>query len=81
MKNDCFARVIVDVSIFFEYSGENIIDSDAAIGFLEQIGNGLQKMSDSERVSLSKSIRELAPQYGQRANFVMGLPSNLGISE
>lgn len=35
MKNDCFARVIVDVSIFFEYSGENIIDSDAAIGFLE----------------------------------------------
>lgn len=81
MKNDCFARVIVDVSIFFEYSGENIIDSDAAIGFLGQIGNELQKMSDSERVSLSKSIRELAPQYGQRANFVMGLPSNLGISE
>lgn len=81
MKNDCFARVIVDVSIFLEYSGENIIDSDAAIGFLEQIGNELQKMSDSERVSLSKSIRELAPQYGQRANFVMGLPSNLGISE
>ncbi|WP_076893726.1 hypothetical protein [Burkholderia pseudomallei] len=81
MKNDCFARVIVDVSIFLEYSGENIIDSDAAIGFLEQIGNELQKMSDSERVSLSKSIRELAPQYGQRANFVMGIPSNLGISE
>lgn len=81
MKNDCFARVIVDVSIFLEYSGENIIDSDAAIGFLEKIGNELQKMSDSERVSLSKSIRELAPQYGQRANFVMGLPSNLGISE
>lgn len=81
MKNDCFARVIVDVSIFLEYSGENIIDSDAAIGFLEQIGNELQKMSDSERGSLSKSIRELAPQYGQRANFVMGLPSNLGISE
>lgn len=81
MKNDCFARVIVDVSIFLEYSGENIIDSDAAIGFLEQIGNELQKMSDSERVSLSKSIRELALQYGQRANFVMGIPSNLGISE
>ncbi|KGX48607.1 hypothetical protein [Burkholderia pseudomallei] len=81
MKNDHFAKVIVDVSIFLEYSGENIIDPDASIELLEQIANELQKMSDSERASLSKSIRDLAPQYGPRANFVTDLPSNLGISE
>lgn len=81
MKNDHFAKVIVDVSMFLEYSGENIIDPDASIELLEQIANELQKMSDSERASLSKRIRDLAPQYGPRANFVTDLPSNLGISE
>ncbi|MCW3540520.1 hypothetical protein K6Y54_21745 [Burkholderia cenocepacia] len=81
MKGNCFARIIVDVSIFLEYSSENIIDPDASMDLMEQIGNELQKMSDSERASLSKSIRELAFQYGPRANFVTDLPSNLGISE
>jgi hypothetical protein len=81
MEGNCFARIIVGVSIFLEYSGENIIDPDASVELLEQISNELQKMSGSERASLSKSIRELAPQYGPRANFVTDLPSNLGISE
>lgn len=79
MRSLC--KVIVDVSIFLEYSGEIIIDPDASIELLEQIANELQKMSGSERASLSKSIRDLAPQYGPRANFVTDLPSNLGISE
>lgn len=81
MESDCFARVIVDVLVFLEYSDENIINPDASMALMEQIGNELQKMSDSERVSLSRGIRELAPQYGPRANFVTDLPSNLGISE
>jgi hypothetical protein len=81
MENSCFAKLIVDVSIFLEYSGEGVVDPDASIELLEQIGSELQKMTDAERASLSKSIRELASQYGPRANFVTDLPSNLGISE
>ncbi|MGS0893245.1 hypothetical protein ACVBGC_11985 [Burkholderia stagnalis] len=81
MENNNFARVIVDILIFLEYSGGNIIDPDASVELLEQIGSELQKLSESEKVSLSRSIRELAPQYGPRANFVTDLPSNLGISE
>ncbi|MCL4671126.1 hypothetical protein [Burkholderia pseudomallei] len=81
MENNRFSRIIVDVTIFLEYSGENIIDPDASVELLEKIGGELQKMSESERASLSRSIRELAPQYGPWANFVTDLPSNLGISE
>ncbi|WP_375225315.1 hypothetical protein [Burkholderia orbicola] len=81
MKGNCFVKIIVDVLIFLEYSGENIIDPDASMELMETIGKELQKMSDSERAFLSKGIRELARQYGPRANFVMNLPSNLGISE
>lgn len=80
MENKYLARIVVDVSIFLEYSDENIIDPDASMELLEQISSELQKMTDAERASLSKSIRELAPQYGPRANFVADLPSNLGIS-
>ncbi|MBR7986635.1 hypothetical protein KDX04_12465 [Burkholderia cenocepacia] len=81
MKNEHFAKLIVDISMFLEYSSKSVIDPDASIELLEQISGGLQKMSDSERASLSKSIRELAPQYGSRSSFVTDLPSNLGISE
>jgi len=81
MKNVRFAKLIVDVSIFLEYSGEGIVDPDASIELLQQIGSELQKMTDAERASLAKNIRELAPQYGPRSNFVTDLPSNFGISE
>ncbi|MDN7702233.1 MULTISPECIES: hypothetical protein [Burkholderia] len=81
MENKYFARVIIDVSIFLEYSGESVIDPDASMELLEKISGGLQEMSDYERASLSKNIRELAPQYGSRSSFVTDLPSNLGISE
>ncbi|WP_175818886.1 hypothetical protein [Burkholderia sp. BCC0419] len=80
MENKYLARMVVDVSIFLEYSDENIIDPDASMELLEQISSELQKMTDAERASLSNSIRELAPQYGPRANFVADLPSNLGLS-
>jgi hypothetical protein len=73
------AKAIVDMAIFLEYSSEDVLDADAAVGAMEQLSAELQLMSDEDRASLNQCFRELADSYGGRANFVKGLIESLGL--
>ena len=79
MKNHHFAKAIVDIAIFLEFSGEKVIDPDAAIMALEQLADELKKMPAPDRDSLIRCWEGLAVAYGERAEFVRSLPDALGL--
>jgi hypothetical protein len=75
------AKAIIDLAIFLEFSEEDLVDANAAIGAMEQLAAELQLMSDDAKNGLVLRFRELAHAYGERAEFVEGLADSLGLSE
>jgi hypothetical protein len=73
------AKAIVDIAIFLEVSDENTVDGDAAVAAMEQLSAELQRMSVPAKADLAQRFREMAPVYGDRAQFVGNLADSLGI--
>ncbi|WP_218152677.1 MULTISPECIES: hypothetical protein [unclassified Variovorax] len=73
------ARSIIEIAIFLEYCSEDLLDPDAAIEATEQLAAPLQKTSDDTKKELISAFQELAPEYNERANFVLDLVGNFGI--
>ncbi|WP_321784410.1 hypothetical protein [Paraburkholderia sp. J94] len=67
------------MAIFLEFSGEDVMNPDAAVEAMEQIADVLRAMSDAEKASVAACMSNLASSYGERGDFVADLPANLGI--
>ncbi|MFD1554499.1 hypothetical protein ACFSHT_02505 [Paraburkholderia silviterrae] len=80
MQNRHLVKAIVDMAVFLEFTDEDVLNPDISMAALEQLANELQCMSESEKSSVAECIRELATSYGERSEFVVSLPENLGIA-
>lgn len=79
MNSRHFTKVIIDVAIFLEFTGEDLLNSDSAIGVMEQISSELRRMPKQERQIFADQCRELSDTYGEKKDFVMSLPETLGV--
>ncbi|AIJ46582.1 hypothetical protein SR914_22600 [Comamonas testosteroni] len=78
--NKFVAQAIIENALFFEFSGEKIIDPDAAIQALEQMAATLQMADTETKASLCLHFKNIAMQYsGEKADFVASLDDALGL--
>ncbi|WP_295924203.1 hypothetical protein [uncultured Xanthomonas sp.] len=74
------AKIVIDASLFFEFSDSSVIDPDAAIKMMEQIASELQGLSESQKESVCEIFNEIASNYDEEfSSFILNLPENLGL--
>lgn len=79
--NEQIAQTIIDVCVFLEYSPQEIVDPDAAVGLFEQIASTLQLAEPAVQMSLRGQFRSLSNNYsGEKVTFVEELADGLGLS-
>lgn len=81
MIDSNLVRAIVDLAMFLEQSNDETVDPDAAVDALENLAAHLQSMSSPARDELISALREIAPSYGQHAEFVEEFASNFGLED
>ncbi|MFE4109262.1 hypothetical protein [Kosakonia sp. YIM B13611] len=74
------AKVVADLAIFLEFTGENQLDQDAAINVLEQIAAELKTLNAEDKYRLAAIFNELSQRYpADKTAFVSHLPEALGL--
>lgn len=74
------AKVIADLAVFLEFTGEEQLDPDSAIGAMEQMVAELQSLDDEEKENLARIFIELSDGYeGNKSEYVRHLPEFLGL--
>jgi hypothetical protein len=58
--NKYIVKALVDAVTFLEFSDENVIDPDAAVAAMEQMGAVLQEMSVDERREFADVLSKLS---------------------
>jgi hypothetical protein len=53
------ARALITAVAFLELSSDEVVDADAAVEVLEQIGQDLSRCSDDEKAALKKILSRL----------------------
>lgn len=77
-----FAKTVAEVCIFLEFSGEEMINPDAAIQVMEQMSASLQELDEDSRLSLARNFRSISGNYdGGIVEFVGSLGEALGLIE
>jgi len=84
MNNLC--RAIINVARFLELSGDEVVDPDAAVAAIEDIGAALQSANSAEKqafisVCESEAIRLRLAGDLQSSDFVGGLPIAMGLAD
>lgn len=80
--NKHVALAIVEVAVFFEFSGEDVLNPDAAIQALEQLASTLQMAGSGAKLALCSHFENIAMEYsGEQAEFVESLGDLLGLIE
>jgi len=80
--NTSVARAVANIAIFLEFSGEELLDADAAVGVMEQLAADLQSLDGYAQRQLSTAISLIASEYGAKEKeFLVGLPEKLGLEE
>ena len=51
------AKVVIDALAFLELSGEDVVDSDAAVAAMESLAADLRQCSPEERAALTAAVR------------------------
>ena len=73
-------KAIADMAIFLEFSDENVVDDDAAIAVLEQMGAELQLMDEATKSSFIAKLAVISNDYSDdQSDFVSGLAESLGL--
>ncbi|GKX58677.1 hypothetical protein [Leminorella grimontii] len=74
------AKVVADLAVFLEFTGEEQLDPDSAVEAMEQMAGELQSLDDKERENLTGIFIELSNEYeGDKSLYVRGLPEFLGL--
>ncbi|WP_455922159.1 hypothetical protein [Pseudomonas putida] len=80
--NKHVARAIVELAIFLEFSGDAVLNPDAAMQSLEQLASTLQLMDSESKSSLCSQFKSVAIEYSdEHAEFVESLGEALGLIE
>jgi hypothetical protein len=79
MVDKHLAKAIVDLAVFLEYSSEDVLNPDVAVQVLEQLAAELQLAANDAQHDLKERFLQLAPEYGERSDFVEELAGSLGI--
>jgi hypothetical protein len=85
--NTILMRIIIDIAVFLELSGDDIIDPDAAITQLENLAANLQELTEEDLRTFVRFVAEVAStsqDEGEReevVNFLKSLPSALGLTD
>ncbi|MEP9357484.1 hypothetical protein [Sphingomonas sp. KR3-1] len=78
---DQIARIIANVILALDYSGE-VIDEDDVVEILEQMGGDFQELDVESRKILSDAFRRIAPEYeGEFREAVETMPYTMGIED
>lgn len=78
--DEYLVRAIVDMAVFLEFSPETVLNMDASVEAMEQMAAVLRKMPEENRQAFIEMLRELAPTYGSRQQFVSELAENFGLA-
>jgi hypothetical protein len=79
---DQMARAIANLVIFLEYASPDILDEDAAIQAMEQLGGDLKLLDADALRTLSASFRSIAQNYeGEIRAFVADIPNAFGLED
>jgi hypothetical protein len=83
--NRVLMKAIIESLVFLGLSEEDVIDPDVSTTQLENLAFILKELTAEDKLSFTGYIHELAQQYAEndeeRANFLLSLPENLGISD
>jgi len=81
MMIDQIARILANLTLALEYSGESI-DSDEIVRIQEIMGADMQAMDQESRKILSDAFRRIAPEYdGDFREAVESMPEDFGLED
>ncbi|MDQ0250368.1 hypothetical protein J2W22_002432 [Sphingomonas kyeonggiensis] len=81
MMIDQIARVLANVSLALDYSGDSI-DSDEIVRIQEIMGADMQALDPETRKMLSDAFRRIAPEYdGDFRKAVESMPEDFGLED
>lgn len=72
-------KAIVDLAVFLEFSSEELLNADASIEAMEQLSSELGRMSEETKREFVEITLGLAPDYGEKKDFVSDLAQSLGL--
>ena len=76
------AQALAEFAVFIEFSGEDIIDPDAAAQAMEQLSASLQLADADTKKSLCSQFKNVALNYSDdKKTFLNELGESLGLTE
>ncbi|MGJ8522575.1 hypothetical protein R84981_001263 [Carnimonas sp. R-84981] len=81
MNNDYrLIRIITNIAIFLEFSDDNTIDPDIAVGLLEDIAGEFDQFPNDSKQEIVNIFHKIASEYKEeKSDFIRTLPETLGI--
>jgi hypothetical protein len=84
MSYEPLMEAVVQVLVFLELSGSEIVDEDAAVGLMEEIAAVLQRLEPAEKREFVEYLRRRARRTGTESDealaCIRNLPANLGLA-
>jgi hypothetical protein len=79
--NEKLTKCLIDMFIFLEFSGGEIVNEDVAVEKLEQLNSEIQILDGYSKELLGKEIIKLSDNYPEnRIDFIRKMPESLGIA-
>ncbi|MBK4770375.1 MAG: hypothetical protein FT726_12005 [Pantoea sp. Morm] len=73
-------KIIADMAIFLEFSDEESLNPDIAVGMMESIAAELQLLSLDDKKKVENTFDLVSKEYqGDRAVYIKELPKSLGL--
>lgn len=73
-------KIIADMAIFLEFSDEESLNPDIAVGMMESIAAELQLLSLDDKKKVANTFDLVSKEYqGDRAVYIKELPESLGL--
>jgi hypothetical protein len=78
-QDDQLLMALIDAALFFEFSGPTAVNSDSAVGALEQMAARLMLLPMEDRKKLNDRCVEIAVHFPEEArDFVRNFGKNIG---
>lgn len=81
MNSDArLVKIIADMAIFLEFSDEESLDPDIAVGMMESIAAELQLLSLDDKMKVANAFDLISKEYqGDHEIYIKELPESLGL--
>ena len=82
--NQVLMRAVAESAAFVGLSGDDVIQSDAAVAYLEALGSTMKGLTEAEREIFARYMAQLATEESaagrvDRADFLTSLCEDLGL--